>query len=500
MIKNSTSVRQLVRMVENGVQRLDANALTQFSKPQLDEVLNIAQSRYVDWVLANKALTDKDKRDYLYPLLTKNFSIPAISPLRGGNADGYMAESYQYLGETAIENHYYGCLPHNFMSVSNVRALTARPATANACDNLGTTRVNNDMELQEYVCVLPFVANTNSICANNIIDFRIIARSAPNVSGVHTDLTIFDYQLFTKSRGFNMPSGIKDEQDKYVIINLVLNYLNRFNAASEYLNFETLGDPLNPNPTPPANEYQQLDTDNSRGDFFHVYWERYKDQYYPNSFVFVSKNRRDVSRNVVLTSGANPYTGTTYITDADYNNTSQLGGIVIELVGSAQSNVQNNASGFTAGRYYQVSYSRQVLSIVDWLDGLNPATILASGTTPRPATEQAYQTSVCSFVGDNLYTNMTGLGSPTYKRPIYTLASSFIHGYSDGNFVIRKFLIDYYRQPVSISQEWGQTTELPNTQFLVDLAVLYILEAVSSPRYQTKLQETFQTKQQAQRQ
>lgn len=446
-----------------------------------DAVFGTQQERSQGTRVRSKKLTDHD----IHTILVKNRFVPTYTPQKGSTSDGHLYEfsSFNFSGTSweEVPMMDYAVLPEDFRYLRNSRSVV-KYVENNDCDPLSKTVVCQDMELQEYVAVVPFIANIEEICTNARADFRIIFPSAPLNDGSHGPVTVFDFADFVQSNGFTVDPNIGQEAKKYKIVELVLSYLNRFNSVSEIVNFDNAG----------TGESVHIEASNDK-DYFQVYWEKYKDQYYQNCFVFVSRERVDVSNNTTLDSGTNPFTDTTYVTDIDYNDSASPGGIDVQITGTSV--VDIDATGATppviTRRFRQKSYCRAVINGVDYSDPLNPGTIdaLALPQADQPDNEINTRTSHNRLVTyEDIYQRYeTTFSGPSFKHPLVVLGDKYLFIYNK-NFATRGVFLDYVRRPRQISIKAAQNCELPEHmhQLVVDEAVLEGLEIIGSPRQQLR--------------
>lgn len=457
--------------LERTLNKAAANEFTKWGDDEKDNVLNLSQLNFIESVVGKKPKViagqpfqnDQLNMDNIRTLVSKNQYLLLKTPSQGTYTDGHLYEP----------NMSYAILPNDYLYYLNSRA-NLRYMDSNECEITGTTKICGDIQNQEYVCVLPYIANIAQICTNNVVNFRIDFRGALRADGTYGDLTVFDYAWFTPVRGYKPVTGLKAEDDKFYIINLVLEFLNRFNAASEIVSFEATS-PVNPNWT----RLPEVESSN-RNSYFKVYWETYNDQYYPNSFVFVTNQKVDVSKTGVTTA---------FQTDAAYNGTGALstGGIEVALFGAGATAVSN-------GSFFQQTFCRNVMNGIDWSDSANPLNI--GNPVANPSTVKNLMKVLRPIPLDALYTELTNpLVETTLDRPLAGLASNYLFVYDNGKFAPHSIFIDYVRKPRPISLRYAWNCELPaqSHQKVVEMAAAYILEIINPNRYQSKVAENDKT-------
>lgn len=488
------TIKEWHNMFDAGLNKVASNQYAMFEQDEKDNIFNVVIDRYVKEKFTKfnvrqpqSPVQNQQKGiDDLRSLIVKNKKIKAIVPVQGQTATDYMYEP----------NVFIGALPQDYLFLINDRSVVKHygdnSPTADECEcdiNSGFNKFDTDESYQEYLTVLPFVASADACCTPSGNNLQLVFKNALRSDNTYGDVLVFDYFAFSKAKGYDIITKLKTEADKFVIINLILEYLNRFNSTSELQNFDFAG----------ANSMAStfIEAANKSTEYFNAYWETYKDQYYPNSFILVSKQRVDIARQ------SSPAASTGYITDAAFNFwndgaiTSPMG-INVELrIGAPTPNVIGGTL-FSQSQFRQVSYSRMMSALIDYADPLNPLTIADLALAPN--LRQGNQTTTDwvrnKMVNqENLYRFLnSAFAKPTKKEPLSTLASNFLFVYSDGGFVITDLMIDYIRAPRKVSLRYAQSCDLaPHTHpEIVDRAIVYALEVMQSPRYQSKLNE-FQT-------
>lgn len=497
------TVKEMHNLVEVRLQKIASNQYRTFEGEELDMMLNQAQDIYVKEKFTNRYVNPNDKAygvsqkrlDDLRALVTSNYAQRAITPIQGSAFTGHLYEDSNY-------NPCFVALPQDYMFLISDRS-TVKHIGDTACKTIGTRLIDNDPTLQEYVTVLPFVANVSDICVNGVIDFKIVFKNALRSNNTYADVTLFDYGWFNTSTGYNPVKGLSEESDKYHIINTVLEFLNRSNAVSELVNFSSgfvAGSHI-------PDGYQMLEGKNSNANYFNVYWENYKDMYYPNSFIIVSKNRREVSTqsfNTLLST----VTGTigtaipAWVPDSFYNSTAprdyvvnndgQPGNETYSLTGNAGITVEiqgTSAKTVTSNRFRQISYIRRVIIGDDALDPYNQ-----NGGNVVITNYQAPNKAV---LPENLYRLQSQFATKaSVNYPISCVKGAYLFGYTDGTFTIESITLDYIRKPRRMSLAFSQNCELAEHthEEICMKAVELIQKSISDPKWQITEKDNIQNR------
>lgn len=457
--------------VEALIQKFAANTSTLITDKHKDLALNFAQEAFVlkrvnelQQIQSESNITTARSIEDIRTLIVRNHKLNVLYADPSNPNDGFMYD----------ENMYYGNLPANHGLLLNCRVRSAYKKNENGqsnCTNVNTTILADDVNLQEYIAIVPFVLNADiGGCDNNSLTFKIVFKNAATSTGTTTNLNVFDFDAFTAAAGFKKDINFVDDVSKYPLVELVLEYLNRFNSAAELVNFDSPS-PANPNPVPYVHPRIEFDNDSP---FFNVYWETYRNQYYQNCFIFVSKQKTDV------TDRTNPVV-TTFESDSTYNDNNK--GLSVEIY---VNNVTNTPT--FSGRFQQVTYYRKVpngvCNEIQW-----------TPTTPNVNTTPTF--NVIQRGTDMLLpTFMFGsvARKPTVERPIGTISKNYLQIYSDGTFVPFKLIIDYVKKPSMISLKYNLNCRLPEHthQEIVSIAAKLLMAATNPNNYEVMAVETKQ--------
>jgi hypothetical protein len=456
------------------LQKVGSNQYTQFAGDELDNMLNSAYMTYISKIAFGDVVPVPDNTGQpkvplgtskdialLAPLIVKNCKLPLYKPNPNRlNPDGYIEEP----------DAVYATLPENYLWFLNSRSET-KYISQNPCTTYGklTLTAAQDTSLTEYVAVVPFLTPITSLCTGGNIPLTIQFMGMRTPDGTYKNITVFDYNWFTKATGYDPILTIKEDNDKWFLVQLVLQFLNRFNTVQELVDINWTSAP------PPT--YNGLDSwieySNNDGKF-KVYWERYKDRYHPNCFIFVTNQRIEISRQGTP-AATNP---TTYYADDVYNDATATGlpnpfGIQVKLTaGTAEFNDQ----------FRQISYRREILDAKDTTEPLSPD--FANAAIPNAVTTARNVPNRLVTLNRLYYTIQSPWGEPVNTSPIVTLAQNYIFVYPSANFCIKSLYIDYIRKPRPISLRWNIGCELnmKAVDDIIDMTVANILRAISSPR------------------
>ncbi len=446
-------VKEMHLAVEQGLQKNASNQYDSFTPDEIDLALNIGQQRYikrrVDKVLRpDQAFIDSQKaRDDVRSIIEKNYRIYTQSPKPN---DPFYED-----------NMYYGGLPENYMFLLNDRS-SVKYITDDPCTTVSTTQicdhtVNKVNERNEYISVVPYVADTTDACNPNLF-FQIIFNGAKTTDGTYADLVVFDLADFSTANGYKPITAFQDGNDKYKVVNLVLEHLNRFNSLSELISFA-------------APNAAEIEISNTQDVYFNVYWERYREQYYPSSFIVVTNQGTDITEELQVPSLPTD--------DTNYNDPLDPFGIEVTV------RIDSVGAGDRGARFQQRTNCVDRIDNTydpdfDAVDNGNASVTVERGVPNRLTTSE------------HLYRYLRHpFNKPKRQRPVSNLAGENIFVYTDGAFIIDEVFVDYIKEPRIISLNLQQSCELAEHTHteVVDLAVEYILYAISSPRAQLKTQE-----------
>jgi len=442
---------EMLNLFETLFKERQANQSGTYDVTEKEALLNIAQDKFIK---TNFERFQRDQRlsDELRTLVRRNWSsdVYYLSP---GSTTGYHQE----------ENGYFFNLPHNYLHLINLRANTKIIDTS-LCSTSDSINIQcTEQSGAEYIAVVPFVAPVQELCSGGDLDLQIVFKDMLNADNTRADTNIFDYAQYTRVRGYQPVRKLTKERDKYIIVNLVLEYLNRYNSFSEILNANVMGSSTFP--TVGVNSVE----DNNHDDYMQVYWETYNDQYYENSFVFVTKNKADVS-NASASVG--------YESDAIYNDDVTPLGIEVDITSNGTSLISDATTlNRPLNRFSQKTRCVATLNT----EGVDPQDVLNRRAPVRMEN------------GNNIYFTLDSpIGKTTYEKPLGTMGNNMLYLFSNGNFIFETIKMDYIRKPRRISSAFNLSCELPSDVHsdIVDRAVTLALETTGNPRFQSKIAET----------
>src|SRR5574343_593226 len=408
---------EMHRLFEYQLNKIASNNYTKFTPHEIDTFLNRAQSALVKKKITSFA-SDPQKRgavinmvsiaDELRNLVVKNKKLLVHTPQEGSTVDDYLYEPRMS----------YAVLPEDYLYYGNARADIDYVKLDNRnCDvNLSKSYICNDQNHAEYIAVVPFVAQLTNICTQNAIDFKLVFKNVRRADGTYADVAVFDYAQWNTTNGIEPYLSLQEQGDKAKLINIALEYMNRFNSPSELIN----ADPTN---------LQYVESSNDLT-VFKVYWEKYNNQFYQNCFVFVTNQKIDIS-----IAG----TPSTYEPDNTYNFApTDPKGITVELVGTG------NTTLFS-GKFRQITRCRQALNVT-------APQVINKFYSPVRLTDIRFA-----------YTDMLGntfVGS-TKERPMGILGDDKVFIYTDNSFTVNRLYLDYWKTPRQISLSHGFNPEFP---------------------------------------
>jgi hypothetical protein len=263
----------------------------------------------------------------------------------------------------------YSVFPSDYLYLVNDRTLIN-----DDCKVLDLTPLTPYTE--EYVYTYPFDNSTAS--ENYYAGFNII----------YGGTTIFDLANYTIS------AGLTSNEERFVIKNLVLDVI-RHSLPSDIIG---------------------------------IYWERYRNQYAPNSFIIVSKS--NVSNNSITVDGV---------------------GTPVLVIGSATPN-------------------------------LSVSTITPNKEVNNRLTKSE---NLYEVAKDNAFYRTIP------RSPISNISKDLIYVHFNERFIVTSLIIDYIRIPQNINLHLDRSCELDeNThERIVDLAVEYIKNTIEQPSYDIKVRD-----------
>lgn len=470
------TAKEIHSAVQLRLQKVGSNQYTQFAGDELDNMLNSAYITYISNLVFGDKIPTPDATgqpkipmgnvkdmDLIAPLVVKNHKMVAYKPNPNRlNPDGHIEE----------KDVVYSVLPEDYLFYLNSRSET-KFIPNNPCTTYSKTTLTaaQDTSLTEYVAVVPFVAQGTSLCTGGNIPFTIQFLGMKTPDGTYKNITVFDYAWFTKATGYDPILTIKEDNDKWFLVQLVLQFLNRYNSVQELVDINWTSAP------PPT--YNGLDNwleySNSQSKF-KVYWETYKDMYSPNCFIFVSKDRVEISRQGTLAAN-NP---TTYYSDDVYNDAAATGvpnpfGIQVQVTAGTTNYVQ---------QFRQISYRREILDAKDSSEPYSPD--FANNAVPSVVSTLTNVPNRLVATSKLYNTIQSPWGEPVNTSPIVNLAQRYLFAYPSGNFAIKSIYMDYVRKPRPISLRWNIGCELnmKAVDDIIDITVANILRSISSPRAQ----------------
>ena len=444
------TAKEMHSLFNLNLQKAASQQYTQFKPDEIDMLLNGGQDRLLKDILTNYAnrpalrgtQNTSISIDDIRTLLVKNHRITAYLPVLGSSSTGHIYEP----------NMVFGVLPRNYQHIVNVRNVVKFfPNFSNDCQELlGRASNCQSNNYNEYIAVVPFIAPVDTYCSNNKITLKVVLKSALKPDGTYGDITIFDYDNFNSANGYSAArQGISVESDKYVFLNPMLDFMNRYNASTELI-------PVGSVP---------IESDNDFQNYFDVYWENYRTSYYPNSFIFVAKGKTDVS--IQGTTNA-------YESDVAYNTGNK--GVMVSILGVGNAVIKES-------RFRQVSYCHEYLLGYDVEDSDNPTPNTFPAVKTNWVESKVTQPKlVYSVLQDDIQNQFA------YRRPVNSISGNHIFGYTRGGFTINEFVIDYYKIPKRINLRYQSNSEFPSHvhTVIVDRAVDIALDAIQSQRVQIR--------------
>ena len=361
--------------VLQGLQKVDSFQQDMFQPEEIDFQLNKQQDRFVEQ-LTNQKFQDRQVRlDYIKNLIVKNKTLPVYIPL--ATDSNYEA------------NMQYGVLPSNYLHMVSDRS---EIVTRKSCDDIVYTPESTNQTIQ----ILQFPdPEVDPVTGSYYLGLEI---TEFNNASNRFYKSRFDVDLQ------NPTLGSKITEPDY-ISPLVKDIL-------ENINLQTFG---------------------SKDQ---VYWEYYRGEYYPKSFIIVSDQQMVIR---------------TFLND-----------------GNPQGSINSQATPVPV----QQVINKDVLK--DNKDGLT--TIVENKLSE----------------GDELYEfRKNTFYKPTIQEPHSTLSEGFIYLYREAGYILTALTIDYIRKPRQISLLLNQGCELAGSapRLIVDAAVEYFKLVIENPSYQGILQD-----------
>ncbi len=312
----------------------------------------------------------------------------------------------------------YFLLPNNHIYTVNIKPYMQY---GKLCD---TVVIDNSSTRIEYISVVPF---NYELIGNKTDGFDFI---------VTMDLGGTNEVLFDLSNYGNYDTLITNENNKFLIINLLLEEINLKNRDSLSTNT------IFTHPVNPANDYTNLK--------IKAYWERYREYYYPNSFIFVSSDQAYSENNFIEikidSASATAYSGTD--TNSSYY-----------IVPEEKSR----------GLFYTKTLPNKTIAGQTYND-LSVARIIDS-------------TKINEFL-------FNPINKPTKERPLAEVGDDRFWLYSPENSVINDIYLDYIRYPrvPNLSLNWNLEVTGTLAQDCVNRAVELAMGEIVDQGIQLKLQ------------
>jgi hypothetical protein len=326
---------EMLSRVEQAIQSVASNKFTLFTEEEKIDALNLAQERFIEEnvknIIESKIGYENNGKSVhnVRSLIKSHYRIPALIPHQNGVAPD---------GDMYRKNMFYGVLPQNFMYLLSDESVINYAQGAN-CDDSDTI-CSQDFAYKEYIAVVPYRQLVNDSCVDSP-DFRIRYKNKWNGIDFTNDDLVFDLADYPEI------GGITQESDKHLIINLVLEVLNRTNSTPEWTN-ASFGSSFNS-----SYDTQEFGLFQPKKGRINVYWETYRDRYFKDSFVFVTDQALEVmaSGNMVVNNAVAIGSGST------------LGGL--EIYGRGFTGVNVNGSNISIGGQLLSSVGGSNLTVTD---------------------------------------------------------------------------------------------------------------------------------------
>ena len=314
-----------------------------------------------------------------------------------------------YISKSGFEFGYF-IPPTDYMYTLNTKA---KLKSGKICD---TSYVETTGTGTEYIAVLPF--DTELIGSNTDLDFIV----TNDISGTPIELLNLS--------SYNLPT-IESEEDKFYYIETVLTLLNARNSM------ELTGQVI---ANDPANLYKSQD--------IKVYWERYRELYYPNYFIFVS--------------------GTDY--------SSQFLEIKIDSSSATSYDATNTNRTYyvIAGEKTRNQWYAKTFQTKDSTGGSVNDTFICREVDKTKAFELL----------DN------PMDKPTRERPHTTHRGNYIWVHTPSRTTVQEVYLDYIKYPRMISKrlQWHSQLSKHLAQDIVNYAVQFAMTEVGDAKIQVKTQ------------
>lgn len=402
-------ISEMVNLWKTLYQKQASNQVGTWSDSEIVRVINVGQNRVQNSILTNtipqgkRAFEFSQRRsDWLRQTVVKNYSLTTL--VAEGNS------SYKY-----EPNMQYCVLPSNYKQMITDRSVV-KSLINSTCDSGGSNGLNST--LKEFIGIVPFKTMRNFTCSDSATFEVKLLNKLEN--GVRVDKTIFKVSDFYQTQNY-------DKINKASTIDLLLSTLNRNNNKVE-----------NPNLYSSNLEYNNLDTD------FVVYWEQYRDQYYKDHFIFVSRNK-DLfydDDSIAVDSMGVTGTGSSFIINSTSTSITIKGNglsTIDKIIVSDGTNTDEITSGISASDLQvQFNYSNN--------------NILNVGATPKPLSFQVITTGTPDVVHstvDGIYlVDSASTASNSIERELYIINNSYQGIYlnidSDSGVVTTKGTVDTY--------------------------------------------------------
>jgi hypothetical protein len=284
--------KQMINSVKQAVNAIASNKWSLFTDADIIDALNQAQEEFVEKGVANlmeskPGYNNNDKFiNQMRTLVKSNYRIPTLVPNVNVPPDGDMYRP----------NLLYSVLPEDFMYFLSSDSIVQYVEGAE-CEDSDSVCVRENAH-KEYIAVMPYEQLVNSGCID-LLNFKIVFKNQWNGTNYSNNNVLFDIRDYPELK------GLKSEEDKFMIIRLFLDTINRYNSTPEWTaaSFNSSF-----NPSYDINEFGIQSTRYPMS----VYWEYYRGRYFKNSFVFVTTNAVEVAsqNNMIVTNYSIVNTGT----------------------------------------------------------------------------------------------------------------------------------------------------------------------------------------------
>jgi hypothetical protein len=382
--------------VLQGLQKVDSFQQDMFQPEEVDLQLNKQQDRFIEQMV-NKSFEGQQVRlDYIKNLVVRNHKLLAYS-----NVDESLSPT---LTSNTEGQKIYGVLPSNYLHLVNDRAWVL--AIDDSC-TVEALSLLQPVNFTESIAVLPF--------PDPVVDAEGTGTYYINLQ-VDIDGTIVYTSRFDQSP-LSLGSKVTDPQYIGPIVQDIL----------QTINLSTI---------PQLSETK-------------VYWENYRGDFYPGSFIFVKEPQAD-------------------LTDISFPAS-----IKITASDSLGANIVDTPATFPTAKVYPVIDKQSPLSddthVVSYSEAQNKL-----------------------MEGDEIFEIKKNVFYfPHVKEPHSQLADDIIFVYGGRSTLLTDIVIDYVRKPRQISLALNQACELAGTapRLIIDKTIEYLKLVIENPSYQGVLQD-----------